>query len=131
MYSITFLKVLFDGIFKIIFISYYFKKYKPKLILSTSKGYTSIGNLIVRIGTKQNIKTISTGYNYIYKYRSYQDSFKSIWKISKKQIDNLEKKISINKINNFSNKRILGKKYGNYVSHKTLDKAFKTQNDFK
>ena len=130
-YSITFLKVLFDGIFKIIFISYYFKKYKPKLILSTSKGYTSIGNLIVRIGTKQNIKTISTGYNYIYKYRSYQDSFKSIWKISKKQIDNLEKKISINKINNFSNKRILGKKYGNYVSHKTLDKAFKTQNDLK
>ena len=58
-YNIKFLKVLYDGIFKITFLSYYFKKYKPSLVISTSKGYTSIGNLIVRFATKYKIKTIS------------------------------------------------------------------------
>lgn len=124
LYSIKFFKVLVDGIYKIKFIDECFKKYNPRLIISTSKGYTSIGNLLTRYGVKNKIKTISTGYNYIHLYKSYNNLFESIWKITKKKINELDKKTNQKIINNFIKKRLVGKVYGNYVAPKTIDKAF-------
>ena len=123
LYSIKFLKVLLDGIYKIKFIEASFKKYNPELIISTSKGYTSIGNLLTRYAVKNNIKAISTGYNYIHFYL-YKSLFESIWKITNKKITQLEKLINQRKIDKFINKRLSGKIYGSYVSPKTIDKAF-------
>ena len=128
-FSFNFLKIIIEAIYKIKVISFFVKKYNPKLIISTSKGYTSIGNLLTRLCTKKKIKVISTGYNYIYLYKSYKDSFSSIWKIDDYKLETLKKILKKKNIRSFVEKRLLGKISGSYVNKKTLNKAYINKND--
>ena len=53
-YCMSFLKILFIGIYKTYIIKYYTKKLKVNCIISNQKGYISFGNLLLRYGTKNN-----------------------------------------------------------------------------
>ena len=131
LFSYKFLKVLFDAIYKLNFIDQSYSIYKPKMIITTSRGYTSIGNLLIRYGTKNKIKTLFTGYNFHHFYKTYNETFDHIYNVTKKKLEFCNKNISKKTINNFVKKRLIGKSYGFFVARKTLDKAYNKSIDDK
>ena len=109
LFSLKFLKVLTGGIYKINFINLYHSIYKPKMIITTSRGYASIGNLLLRYGARKKINTIYTGYNFNHLFNSYDKVFSHVYKVTKDKLDYCDKYISKKSINNFMKKRLIGK----------------------
>jgi len=131
LFSLKFLKVLTGGIYKINFINLYHSIYKPKMIITTSRGYASIGNLLLRYGARKKINTIYTGYNFNHLFNSYDKVFSHVYKVTKDKLDYCDKYISKKSINNFMKKRMIGKKHGFYTARKTLFKAYNKSIDDK
>ena len=130
-YDIKFSKLLFIGILKTHFIDHIVKKYKIKYIVSTQMSFTSYGNLVSRYGTKFKIKTFTTAYNFVQKFKNHEETLTSPFKIRKKKIDNNIKKINNKKIENFYNLRKRGKLYGSYVPINTIRKVYGVYEDSK
>ena len=122
-FSLKFLKVFFDGIYKILIIDKNVKKHNIKLIISNQKAYTSVGNLLLRYGTKNNLITMLTGYNFIKFYTNYEESLYHPFKVSNyllKQIKNYKQK----KIEKFYYDRIASKVKVSYVDPKLIKKLY-------
>ncbi len=130
-YDIKFSKLLFIGILKIHFIDYIVKKYKIKYIVSTQMSFTSYGNLVSRYGTKFKIKTFTTAYNFVIKFKNHEETLTSPFKVRKQKIENNIKKISNKKIEKFYNLRKSGKLYGSYVPINTIRKVYGVREDSK
>ena len=130
-FSLKFFKILAGSFYKINFINMCCLIYKPKIIITTSRGYTSIGNLLLRYGVKKKILTIFTAYNFNYMYKSYSEVFGSVYRVTKDKIDYCEKNISKKKIENFAKQRLVGKKHGSYTNNKTLKKVYNKHVDTK
>ena len=122
-FSLKFLKIFFEGIYKILLIDQNVKKHNIKLIISNQKNYTSVGNLLLRYGTKNNLITMLTGYNFIKFYKNYEESLYHPFKSSDnllKQIKNYKQK----KIEKFYHDRITSKVKANYVNPKIIKKIY-------
>ena len=130
-YEIKFFKLLFIGILKTHFIDHLVKKYKIRYIVSTQMSFTSYGNLVSRYGTKLKIKTFTTAYNFVIKFKNHQETLTSPFKIRKDKIERNLKKIRNKKIEKFYNLRKKGKLYGSYVPINTIRKIYGLSEDSK
>ena len=128
-YCMSFLKILFIGIYKTYIIKYYTKKLKVSCIISNQKGYLSFGNLLLRYGAKNNYLTILNGYNFIKIYKNYRESMSTPWRINSKLLS--KKQINKNKIINFYKNRNIVKQSGSYVDLSTLKKAYGNKKNYK
>lgn len=128
-YNFRFLYMLFLGMYKLLIIKFYSKKYNIKSVISNQKAYLNFGNLLIRYGIKNNFLTILTGYNFIKVYKNYKETLATPWKINQKLITNT--KVSTNKIINFYNKRKVFKIFGNYVPYSSLKKAYGSKKNYK
>ena len=93
--------------------------------------FTSYGNLVSRYGTKLKIKTFTTAYNFVIKFKNHQETLTSPFKIRKDKIERNLKKIRNKKIEKFYNLRKKGKLYGSYVPINTIRKIYGLSEDSK
>ena len=129
-FSLKFLNIIFDGIYKILIIEKNVEKNNIKFIISNQKAYTSNGNLLLRYGAKNNIITILTGYNFIKFYKNYHEALYYPFYVSNDLLKKT-KNYTQKKIEKFYLDRINSKIKGSYVNPKVIKKIYKNYDNDK
>lgn len=123
-YDPKFIKILFSAILKTLFLDFIIKKYKIKILISTQISYSSYGKIILRYGTKNKLKTLLTGHNFLKKLNNYNDSLNSPFSVNQNHIKKNTKKIDPKRLKKFYNQRAVGKIQGTYVPLYTIKKVY-------
>ena len=128
-FSLKFIYFLYAAIYKILIIEKEKKINKIKFFITNQKAYSSMGNLMLRYGTKKKIITFLTGANFIQYINSYKETLGYVFKIKDELVNTTKKKISKNLINKYHHDRFSNKICGLFVDKKTLKKIYQSKNE--